>query len=179
MVGHAKREGGQLRAKLQRGLTGLDLGEIEEYELFRSSPGTRRRMTESAAPDPPPARAASIKPPNARSAVPPRAVPPAPPHSAGRPTMSVTPPGGGPMPDRDAYDQLVKEFKEAGSEEIKKRVTERLEKDQKSDNSLIRYYAVRAMTKLDPSLFSGALQAAAEDEDATVRAVAMKALNRN
>ena len=62
------------------------------------------------------------------------------------------------MPDRDAYDQLVREFKEAGTEEIKRRVTERLERDQKSDNSLIRYYAVRAMTKLDTALFSSALQ---------------------
>lgn len=82
------------------------------------------------------------------------------------------------MPDRDAYDALVKEFKEAGTDDVKKKVTERLERDQKSDNSLIRYYAVRAMTKLDPSLFSNSLQAATEDEDATVRAVAMKALNR-
>ncbi|HEX2675076.1 MAG TPA: hypothetical protein VHM19_00515, partial [Polyangiales bacterium] len=49
MVSQAKREGGQLRAKLQRGLASLDLGEIEEYELFRTSPGTirRPRMTDS------------------------------------------------------------------------------------------------------------------------------------
>lgn len=82
------------------------------------------------------------------------------------------------MPDRDAYEQMVKEFREAGSDDVKKRVTERLEKDQKSDNSLIRYYAVRAMTKLDAALFTSSLQAATQDEDATVRAVAMKALNR-
>jgi vesicle coat complex subunit len=82
------------------------------------------------------------------------------------------------MPDRDAYDQLVKEFKEADSAEVKKRVAERLEKDQKSDNSLIRYYAVRAMSKLDNEVFSNALESATHDEDATVRAVAMKALNR-
>jgi vesicle coat complex subunit len=83
------------------------------------------------------------------------------------------------MPDRDAYDQLVKEFKESSDGDVKKRVTERLEKDQKSDNSLIRYYAVRAMSKLDAELFATALQAATQDEDATVRAVAMKALNRS
>jgi vesicle coat complex subunit len=82
------------------------------------------------------------------------------------------------MPDRDAYDKLVREFKEAESDDVKKRVSERLEKDQKSDNSLIRYYAVRAMSKLDTELFGTALQAATQDEDATVRAVAMKALNR-
>jgi cell division GTPase FtsZ len=183
MVGQAKREGGQLRAKLQRGMSALDLGEIEEYELFRTSPGSRRRVTESSAGDVP-SRMPSARPP-VRSAVPPRAVPPpsAPLIATPRPNVSSPPMANnnnsGSMPDRDAYDQLVKEFKEAGTDEIKRRVTERLERDQKSDNSLIRYYAVRAMTKLDTALFSSALQAATEDEDATVRAVAMKALNRN
>jgi hypothetical protein len=42
----------------------------------------------------------------------------------------------------------------------------------------VRYYAVRAMTKLDPSLFTDALQAATQDEDATVRAIAAKALQQ-
>ena len=186
MVGQAKREGGQLRAKLQRGMSALDLGEIEEYELFRTSAGSRRRVTESAAGEIPapvsPSRAPSVRPP-VRSAAPPRQ-PPSPPLVA-TPRPNVTQPpqpnnnNSGAMPDRDAYDQLVKEFKEAGSDDVKKRVTERLERDQKSDNSLIRYYAVRAMTKLDTALFTNALQAATEDEDATVRAVAMKALNRN
>ena len=187
MVTQAKREGGQLRAKLQRGLTGLDLGEIEEYELFRTSPGTvRRRLTESASGEvPAPARVSNrpVPPPRVSASVP---RPSAAPSSAGtrdavRPgaTATVPPnPGSAPMPDRDAYDQLVKEFKEAGSDDVKKRVSERLEKDQKSDNSLIRYYAVRAMSKLDTELFANALQAATQDEDATVRAVAMKALNR-
>jgi len=180
MVGQAKREGGQQRAKLQRGMSSLDLGEIEEYELFRTSPGARRRVHESSAGDVA-ARVPSARPqpPVVRSS-PPRPAPPNSPLLNARPANSMKPeaPGGSSMPDRDAYDQLVKEFKEAGTDDIKKRVTERLEKDQKSDNSLIRYYAVRAMTKLDPSLFSNSLQAATEDEDATVRAVAMKALNR-
>lgn len=177
MVGQAKREGGQLRAKLQRGLSGLDLGEIEEYELFRTSPGQlRRRMTETAAGEVTAART-------------PRSVPPPPksssnsplPRSSVTPNTSVRPINGlssTPMPDRDAYDQLVKEFKEADSTDVKKRVADRLEKDQKSDNSLIRYYAVRAMSKLDSEVFSNALESATHDEDATVRAVALKALNR-
>ncbi|HET6338531.1 MAG TPA: hypothetical protein VFG30_35170 [Polyangiales bacterium] len=176
MVGQAKREGGQLRAKLQRGMSALDLGEIEEYELFRTSPGSRRRVTESSAGDVA-ARVPSARPQQPIRSSPPRPNPPAAP-IMGRAGASLKPDGGGSMPDRDAYDALVKEFKEAGTDDIKKRVTERLEKDQKSDNSLIRYYAVRAMTKLDPSLFTNSLQAATEDEDATVRAVAMKALNR-
>ena len=177
MVGQAKREGGQLRAKLQRGLSGLDLGEIEEYELFRTSPGAlRRRVTESATGEVTAARAPrSVPPPAKISSTPlPRTSVPA--------NNSLRPAGVGlsstPMPDRDAYDQLVKEFKEADSADVKKRVAERLEKDQKSDNSLIRYYAVRAMSKLDNETFSNALESATHDEDATVRAVAMKALNR-
>jgi cell division GTPase FtsZ len=188
MVGQAKREGGQLRAKLQRSLTGLDLGEIEEYELFRTSPGAmRRRVTEgsdrpartSNRPPPPPAPRASAM---GMSAAPrvggsvsssPAINPSIPPR-----INSLSPHANAPMPDRDAYDQLVKEFKEADSADVKKRVSERLEKDQKSDNSLIRYYAVRAMSKLDSELFASALESATQDEDATVRAVAMKALNR-
>lgn len=174
MVGQAKREGGQLRAKLQRGLSGLDLGEIEEYELIRNTPGARRRVTESATGEVTAARAPrSVPPPAKTSSTPlPRTSVPA---------NSLRPSGLGlatPMPDRDAYDQLVKEFKEADSADVKKRVAERLEKDQKSDNSLIRYYAVRAMSKLDSETFSNALESATHDEDATVRAVAMKALNR-
>jgi cell division GTPase FtsZ len=179
MVGQAKREGGQLRAKLQRNLAALDLGEIEEYELFRSSPNTvRRRVTEAAlVGDVPRSSNRPVPKPNTGTmARPPMSTTPTP-----RPAGSLMPPhtGAAPMPDRDAYDQLVKEFKEADTDEIKKRVSERLEKDQKSDNSLIRYYAVRAMSKLDPDLFGSALQAATQDEDATVRAVAMKALNRS
>jgi cell division GTPase FtsZ len=180
MVGQAKREGGQLRAKLQRNLTGLDLGEIEEYELFRTSPGTvRRRLTDSA-PGDIPARTSNRPAAKITTGSVPRVGPPALPSA--RPSNSVTvPPHSAalPMPDRDAYDQLVKEFKEADTDDIKKRVSERLEKDQKSDNSLIRYYAVRAMSKLDTELFGNSLQAATQDEDATVRAVAMKALNRS
>lgn len=173
MVAQAKREGGQLRAKLQRSLTGLDLGEIEEYELFRSSPGTirRPRMTDSSGASDFPSRLPPK--PAPRPAPAPRTVP-----VAARPVASIVPPSNASMPDRDAYDQLVREFKEASDDGAKKRVTERLEKDQKSDNSLIRYYAVRAMSKLDSELFAAALQAATQDEDATVRAVAMKALNR-
>jgi cell division GTPase FtsZ len=183
MVGQAKREGGQLRNKLQRGLSALDLGEIEEYELFRTSPGAmRRRVTELSAET----NARSSRPVISATTTPTNTlVPRANSHATAGPRdslrlsqSSVTPPAAASMPDRDSYDQLVKEFKEAESDQVKKRVSDRLEKDQKSDNSLIRYYAVRAMSKLDTDLFAGALQAATQDEDATVRAVAMKALNR-
>jgi cell division GTPase FtsZ len=177
MVGQAKREGGQLRAKLQRELSGLDLGEIAEYELFRASPvALRRRIAETPSGEIAMRTPRSVPPPRAPSALPPR------PGLSTNNTSSLRAQSVAPvnanMPDRDAYDQLVKEFKEAGSVDVKKRVAERLEKDQKSDNSLIRYYAVRAMSKLDSELFSAALEQATQDDDATVRAVAMKALNR-
>jgi cell division GTPase FtsZ len=183
MVTQAKREGGQLRAKLQRGLSGLELGEIEEYELFRTNPSNaRRRITESSAgdiPSRPPVPATRTSTGNTGKMPRPNSL--APRDVVRNSATSLMPPHPStmPMPDRDAYDQLVKEFKEADTDDIKKRVSERLEKDQKSDNSLIRYYAVRAMSKLDPDLFAAALQAATQDEDATVRAVAMKALNRS
>jgi hypothetical protein len=177
MVGQAKREGGQLRAKLQRSLTGLDLGEIEEYELFRGNHGsTRRRVMDTTSSS---GEVAAVAMPSvARQSNRPAAPKVAPPRVSINPSVPPRVPSSTPMPDRDAYDQLVKEFKEAESSDVKKRVSERLEKDQKSDNSLIRYYAVRAMSKLDSELFAAALEAATQDEDATVRAVAMKALNR-
>lgn len=177
MVTAAKREGGQLRDKLQQTLSGLDLGEIEEYELFRTSPGTsRRRVPEqpSGGRRPRPGSALREEGSEATRKTPTRAK--APPKEA--PVASVTPPAGAQAADREAYDAMVKEFKESDSEEVRKRVSERLEADQRSENSLIRYYAVRAMTKLDTELFQNALQAATNDEDATVRAIATKALNR-
>jgi cell division protein FtsZ len=190
MVTAAKREGAQLRDKLQQTLTGLDLGEIEEYELLRTSPGAtrspRRRIPEqrpSSAPrkpfrpSAPPADAprASVAPESQdgnSSGDKPKDRP-----SAAEPQTSIAPPGAT-TADRETYDQMVKEFKEASDDDVKRRVAERLEADRQSDNSLIRYYAVRAMTTLDTELFADALQAATNDEDATVRAIATKALNR-
>jgi hypothetical protein len=80
--------------------------------------------------------------------------------------------------EREFYERLAQEFKDADSEAAKRRVLERLEQDQKSGNALIRYYAVSTMTKLDPELFAPALRLATQDEDATVRRVAQKALER-
>ncbi len=179
MVSAARREGAQLREKLNKTLTGLDLGEIEEYELFRTSPGTiRRRVSEHA-----PAAPARRAPPRAGAAVGGGRASVAPPspvvreavRDAVRPGASIVPPGAAPA-DREAYDQMVREYKSSDSDDLKKQVVDRLETDRRSDNSLVRYYAVRAMTKLDPGLFADALQAAAQDDDATVRAIATKAL---
>jgi cell division GTPase FtsZ len=173
MVSVARREGAQLRDKLAQTLTGLDLGEIEEYELFRSSPGTIRRPRiaeqpggrKSGRPSAPPAeRASAPDDRNAKQAA--AASIPAPTTSS-----SVT-------ADRETYDQMVREYKNASSDDVKKRVLDRLDADRRSENSLVRYYAVRAMTKLDPALFADALQAATQDEDATVRAIATKALHQ-
>ncbi len=177
MVSVARREGAQLREKLQKTLTGLDLGDIEEYELFRTSPGTiRRRVAE--APSSPRSKAPSRASMPARASVPPPA-PSTAVREAVRPgAMSIVPPGGAAPADREAYDQMVRDYKASDSDDVKKQVVDRLETDRRSDNSLVRYYAVRAMTKLDPSLFADALQAAANDDDATVRAIATKALQR-
>lgn len=66
MVNDARREGGTLRDKLQRSISSLDLGEIEEFDLFRTTLRTghgqqsvRRRPTKPqlAVPDSPVRRA--------------------------------------------------------------------------------------------------------------------------
>lgn len=215
MVSAARREGAQLRDKMQQTLTGLDLGEIEEYELLRTSPGVvrRPRITEQ------PGAAGASRRPAFRPSAPPQAersaqvaaaakdakdtkdtkdtkeakeaAPAAPalpsipsitqaqtaaPTNSAAPQTSIQPPGASLAADRETYDQMVRDYKSASSEDVRKRVVDRLESDRRSENSLVRYYAVRAMTKLDPSLFEDALQAAAQDEDATVRAIAAKAL---
>jgi len=43
MVTQAKREGGDLQAKLQQAPAALSLGEIEDFELFRNRPAQARR----------------------------------------------------------------------------------------------------------------------------------------
>jgi cell division GTPase FtsZ len=170
MVNVAKREGAQLRDKLQQTMTGLDLGEIEEYELFRTSPGTvrRPRIVEPSTSSTPARR--SIR----ASAAP----PPYPSERAQAASSGAAAAPAAGSADRETYDLMVREYKNSGSEDVRKRVLDRLETDRRSDNSLVRYYAVRAMTKLDPSLFAEALQAATQDEDATVRAIATKALQQ-
>jgi cell division GTPase FtsZ len=169
MVSVARREGAQLRDKLAQTLTGLDLGEIEEYELFRSSPGTIRRPRIAEQP-------------GGRKSMRPSAAAPEPKSAAqnAAAAASVPPPSSpsGVTADRETYDQMVREYKNSSSEDVRKRVLDRLDADRRSENSLVRYYAVRAMTKLDPTLFADALQAATQDEDATVRAIATKALQQ-
>ena len=103
---------------------------------------------------------------------------PSSPRSPAAASASMAPPGGAVTADRETYDQMVREYKSSSSEDVRQRVLQRLESDRLSENSLVRYYAVRAMTKLDPSLFTEALQAATQDEDATVRAIASKALQQ-
>jgi len=168
MVSAARREGAQLRDKLSQTLTGLDLGEIEEYELLRTSPGSVRRPR---IPEQPASNRRSVRPP-------PSLAPERSERAASAPAGASLPPPGGGTADRETYDQMVREYKSSSSDEVRKRVLDRLESDRRSDNSLVRYYAVRAMTKLDPSLFTDALQAATQDEDATVRAIAAKALQQ-
>ena len=195
MVAAARREGAQIRDKMQQTLTGLDLGDIEEYELLRTSPGIVRRpritTDGAAAPSVPPRR--PYRPSQAPA---PRAdgassiAPSRPQVSADKadghdrtaavsmtPVASIPPPSPSTAADRETYDQLVRDYKAASSDDVKKRVLDRLDSDRRSENSLVRYYAVRAMTKLDPRLFTDALQAAMQDEDATVRAIATKALS--
>ena len=175
MVDQARHEGGQLQAKLQRAPNGLELGDIDAYQLLRARSGARRRriVTEDPQWDEPEALlelpAIPAAPPRSEPRVPSNGVPPNPP-----PAHSP----GATLAEREAYERLVREFNEADADDVRKRVSDRLENDQKSANSLIRYYAVRTMSKLGAGVFADALREATQDEDATVRAVAVKALSR-
>ena len=167
MVGDAKHEGGRLRAKLQRNPAALDLDGLEDCQLSRASHIRRQRVIgrPSASGMRVPTRSAEQE----RSSLP---------VGASRDSsMSKRVDNSADM-YRAAYVQLITEFTQADSSEARRRVSERLEQARKSDNSLVRYYAVRAMSRLDSELFAAELEAATRDQDVTVRAVALRALNR-
>jgi cell division GTPase FtsZ len=160
VVEQATREGGQLQEKLQRTVAGLELGILGALDITRNSHGRRRgtaihrAIAKSSTPAEPPATGA------------------VPSLNQGQ-VHAVTP--GWPVA-REAYEHLAREFRATDSDDVRRSVRERLEQDQKSGNALIRYYAVATMSKLDPDLFEPALRSATHDTDATIRTVALRAL---
>ena len=157
VVEQATREGGRLQDKLQKSVTGLELGDISALDITRNA--HRRR------------RAISIHRPIAAK---PRSSEPPPLHASV--TQQVTPRWPA---DREAYEHLAREFNATDSDVVKRTVRQRLEQDQKSSSALVRYYAVSTMSKLDPNLFEAALRLATHDKDATIRNVALKALQQS
>jgi cell division GTPase FtsZ len=153
MVDAAKQEGAKLRGKLDRAMSGLDLSSVDEIDLLRPGAGASRRT---------------------RSRPPPRATrtaseaPPAEPVVA-----SEQRPGAA---ERKMYEDLVTEYRNSESDEARARLSNRLVHDLHSGKTLVRFYAVRAMARIDPDLFADALRAAALDEDPSVRAMASRAL---
>ena len=229
MVATARREGAQIRDKLQQTLGGLDLGEIAEFDLLPTgASGLRRPRAGEPAPAPAvqqarPSRPASAPTPTverateatraktspaapapsataggSERAAPERvvaeasapaasaAVAAAPAASTGGTPAAASAPASGGGAERETsalaylntYDQLVRDYRNADNDAARQRVRERLEADRLSDNTQVRYYVVRAMSKLDPALFSDALKAAAYDSDASVRSIAAKALKQ-
>lgn len=160
MVGVAKREGAQLRSKLDRAVGRLDLTEIDQMQLFRAGASASRRSR------PPPAAGIPSSFPSMLPGAPPRVA------------IAEAGPGGdrAGFAERKAYEQLVRDYRASQSDEVRKRLAQRLEAEARSSNLITRFYAVRAMTKIDPGLFTESLRLAAKDEDATVRAMAQKAL---
>jgi cell division GTPase FtsZ len=162
VVEQAAREGGQLQGKLQRSVAGLELGDLGALNITRNA-GTRRRGIAIHRPHRPIAAKPSSEPSK----------------SVGPPPLTLTAAQavtqGWPV-DREAYEHLAREFKATDSDLVRRSLQERLEQDQKSSSPLIRYYAVSTMSRLDPTLFESALRLATRDNDATVRTVALKAL---
>jgi cell division GTPase FtsZ len=87
-------------------------------------------------------------------------------------------PGGGDLPNPEIYDRLVTEYRQAKQPRVREEVQRRLEKDSLSEHTVVRYYAVEAMSKLGRDVFGNALLAATEDENEAVRAIAVEALRR-
>jgi cell division GTPase FtsZ len=206
MVSVARREGNALKDKLHRELTALDLSEIEDLELFRyntrkgaeDSPAKRRIPQKPNFSVETPINLSTPAQRGSNSGRPLEAVQEneiklsvdalssedsssaesqsSAKSSAGSSHESVIPHTKASEADRETYDRLMKEYRDARSDDDRKRVIDRLKTDAASSSSLVRYYAVRAMTKLDTDVFKETLQNATADEDATVRAIAKKAL---
>ena len=87
-------------------------------------------------------------------------------------------PQNGEMPDAEAYDDLVTTYLHARSAKDREQVVRRLEKDAQSEHTVVRYYAVEAMSKLGRKVFGNALLNATEDENDAVRNLAVEALKR-
>ncbi|MET0387589.1 MAG: hypothetical protein ABW321_16590 [Polyangiales bacterium] len=140
MVGQAQREGKQLHAKLSRELSGLELGEIESFDLSRAGSGVVRRQPSAAAtpPEQPEQPERPAAPDTPRESV----------SSRPRPPSVPPPPPLGPLVSHSAYEALVREYKATGSSEIRQRVMTKLQGDYRSENPRIRHLAAWALTEL-------------------------------
>lgn len=102
--------------------------------------------------------------------------------SAGPPMPPPPPPFDGDdsagLPSPETYDKLVSDFLHTADEDRRDEIADRLEDDSKSEETVIRYYAVEAMSKLGREVFGNALLNATEDDNEAVRAIAVEALRR-
>lgn len=80
------------------------------------------------------------------------------------------------LPSPELYDQLVAQYLNAENARARQSVVQRLEMDSVADDTIVRYYAVEAMSKLGRKVFGNALLAATEDDDEAVRNLAAEAL---
>ncbi len=96
--------------------------------------------------------------------------------SLGRPPPADPDADTGDLPSPAIYQRLVGEYQRSTDSETRTALQRRLEHDSISENSVVRYYAVEAMSKLGRSIFGNALLAATEDEDEAVRNLAVQAL---
>lgn len=78
----------------------------------------------------------------------------------------------------EAYVQLVHDYRQSRDDTTRRTIAERLERDGMSPHTVVRYYAVEAMSKLGREAFADALLSATEDENEAVRAMAVEALRR-
>ena len=79
---------------------------------------------------------------------------------------------------RDRYARLLKDFRNAKTQEQRVYVAGEIVAAQGSSEPLERFYAVHAMTRLAPAFFRDALTDAAKDSDSHVANLARQALDR-
>lgn len=102
VVNDAKREGGTLRDKLRRAVDALDLGEIEDFDLFKTharTPPTRKRASEAPLEDEPLPEYLSVT----------RTAPATVPASVSEPPSAIEPPSNGTFeaPARETLDAPI------------------------------------------------------------------------
>jgi len=80
--------------------------------------------------------------------------------------------------ERQFYTKLAREFRKTRSDEKRTQIARQLENDVRSERSIIRYYAVKAMAQINHKMFEGSLTRALKDANPHVQKRAREALDR-
>ncbi len=187
MMAEAQREAGAIQQKATRHVDGLDLGGLER---LRPTPvphvARSRRGGDANAAAPAPvtakkaARVANEPAPSVAVTEPAPSVASNPPAARAPATQASSRNGdsGATLPSRGRYERLANAFREATEDDKRSKIGGELVSALQSNEALERFYAVNAMSRVNPGYFKEALRKAARDADRHVSDLARRALEK-